>query len=195
MALADRQRDGFEERLKRIQKGGANTMGEVHIGPKDEEKARKGKDKSTVQLKKKKHKAPKRGGLIMLFVGLFIGVLCMFVGKAADFHMFAEGGLAPMEVPIAALEPYMVYAPFVFAGLLALIFAWTFQMSTLMRKVAVIAGLTGAVYFEGDLVNQFPGIYTSMFNEAYVTAAPEPKLDDLIAQATEMASASTGDQP
>ena len=61
MAIAQVQRQSFEDRLKRINSGGPNTMGEVHIGPRDEENARKGKANNTVRVKKSKRKPVKVG--------------------------------------------------------------------------------------------------------------------------------------
>ena len=55
MSLSNAQRDGFDRRISRIKKGGANTMGEVHIGPVDEEVARsskKGKGRNTIRVKR-----------------------------------------------------------------------------------------------------------------------------------------------
>ena len=56
MAIADTQRKGFEDRLSRIKQGGANTMGEVQIGPRDETDSRKSKPTNTVRIKRKKPK-------------------------------------------------------------------------------------------------------------------------------------------
>lgn len=174
MNIGQVQRDGFEERLMRIQKGGANTMGEIQIGPRDDNE-RSSKPSNTVRVKRKKAKNVNLGegsNAVLVPTALIIGALSMFVGKAAAYHLFSEGGLATMEIPVPAVEPYLPYAPFVFAGFLALMFSWTFGFSNIMRKLAVVAGLAGVFWFEGDLIERFPGIYTNFYSEAYVAEAP-----------------------
>ena len=85
MAIAETQRSGFEDRLSRIKKGGANTMGEVQIGPRDEANARKSKQTNTVRLKRKKPKSVNIGegsNLVLAPVAAAVGGLSMFVGQA-----------------------------------------------------------------------------------------------------------------
>ena len=89
MAIAQVQRQSFEDRLKRINSGGPNTMGEVHIGPRDEENARKGKANNTVRMKKSKRKPVKVGqgsSAILVPLAVFIGAFCALVGQAESRH-------------------------------------------------------------------------------------------------------------
>ncbi len=86
---------GFNDRIKRIKKGGANTMGEVHIGPRDEvragDKGRKSKPSNTVRMKSKRKKNVNVGegsGSSMIILAAVFGGLSMFVGQAAAFHFF-----------------------------------------------------------------------------------------------------------
>ena len=189
MSLSKNQRDGFEDRLKRIKKGGVNTMGEVQIGPRDEVRTGKkaSRPSNTVRMKRKKKEVALGEGSnwVMVPVALFIGGLSMFVGGAAAYHFFG-GGLMPIEIPVAAVEPVIPYANFIFAGLLALIFSWTFGFTNKKRKFALLLGLGAVFFFEGDLIKRFPGTYASMYSKEYVANGPEPSMPGLIVRAQEL---------
>ncbi|MEP2260388.1 MAG: hypothetical protein ABJI00_03170 [Paracoccaceae bacterium] len=167
---------GFEDRIKRIKKGGANTMGEVHIGPRDEvrsgKKGRKSKPSNTVRMKAKNTKKVKLGegsGSTLILLALVFGGLSMFVGQAAAFHFFQEGGLVPIAPP-AALEPYMQYGPIAIGGTLAFLFMWTFHLSSIMRATALIGGCAAVFVYHTELVAKVPGLYASFFTKEYVEA-------------------------
>jgi hypothetical protein len=174
--MARSNQSGFEDRLKRIQKGGANTMGEVHIGPRDEvranQKSRKSKPSNTVRMKAKRGKKGNIGensGSALVVLAAMFGALSMFVGQAAAFHLFQDGGLVPVTPP-EAIAPYIQYAPIAFGATLALLFMWTFRLSTLMR-VTALAGACAAVFiYHTELVQSVPGLYTGFFTKEYVAS-------------------------
>lgn len=173
MSLSNAQREGFDRRLSNIRKGGANTMGEVQIGPRDETTARKGKKHTnTVRLKKKKNKKVKdldRGSVIaMLPLAALFGGLSMFVGQAADFQLFAEGGLFGLDTPHPALEPYMEYAPFALGGVLALLFVYTFRLGGGLKLIALGAGFWAVFQYKIALIHTFPGMYAGFFSKEFV---------------------------
>ena len=174
MATAQATHSTFEDRLKRINKGAANTMGEVHIGPRDEEKARAGKATNTVRLnvKKKKVKVGEGSNLVLVPVAIMIGALSVFAGQAAGFHLFQDGGLMPVSIPeaLAAIEPYLIQAHLVIGGILALIFTWTFGFNGVFRKLAVAVGFGAMLFGQVQVMERFPTIYANFFSEAYVAA-------------------------
>ena len=176
MSLSNAQRDGFDRRISRIKKGGANTMGEVHIGPVDEEVARsskKGKGRNTIRVKRKNPKKvdlTSGSTLTLSILAVFFGALSMFVGQAMDFHFFASGGLLNMTPPAMA-EDYMQYAQFAFGGLLALAFGWTFRLMRGLRFLALLAGFGAVYYYQSDLIQTLPGLYTGFFSKQFVEAA------------------------
>lgn len=175
MSISNVQRRGFEDRLDRIKQGGANTMGEVHIGPRDEVRAKEGKSTSTVRLKKSGRKKAVTLGegsnAVLVPLAVILGGVSMFVGQSAAFHLFAEGGLLQVALPVPALEPYVPYTHFAVAGILALMFGWTFRLTSTLRRLALIGGLAAVVYFQADIMQRIPGIYASFFSKAYVAEA------------------------
>ena len=172
MGTARATHQSFEDRLNRINKGAANTMGEVHIGPRDEETARSGKSTNTVRLKskKKKVKVGEGSNLVIVPVAIVIGALSVFAGQTAAFHLFQDGGLMPVSVPeaVAMVEPYLIHAHLVIGGLLALIFTWTFGFNGMFRKLAVAAGFGAMLFGQVQIMERFPTVYANFFSEAYV---------------------------
>ncbi|QMU59140.1 MAG: hypothetical protein GKR98_13640 [Boseongicola sp.] len=173
MSIGQAQRNSFEERIKRIGTNAPNTMGEVHIGPRDEKTARKGKSTNTVRLKNKKKKVRVGEGsnLVLVPVAVIIGGLSVFAGKAAAFHFFQDGGLMPIEIPVVAIQPYIIYAHLLIAGLLALMFTWTFGLKGMMRKLAVAIGFGAMLFGEIQMIEKFPETYANFFSKDYVAAA------------------------
>ncbi len=176
MGLANEQRDGFDRRISRIKKGGSNTMGEVHIGPVDEAQVygkKKGKPTNTVRVKKRRKKNVDIGSgstLTLAILAVFFGGLSMFVGQAVNFHLYDAGGLLQMTPPALA-EPYLQYAPFLFGGLLALAFGWTFRLMRGVRFLALAGGFGAVFYYQSDLIQAVPSLYAGFFSEEFVAAA------------------------
>lgn len=175
MSLSNSQRRGFEDRLSRIKKGGDNTMGEVHIGPRDEVRAgEKAVAKNTVRMKRKTKNVKIGEGSSMTLVPLafVFGAMSMFVGQAAAYHMFADTGLIQLDMSgLSAVEPYLPYAHFVFGGVLALLFGWTFRMTSAVRFLALVGGLAVMVHYQSDIIQKAPGVYQAFFSKAYVKEA------------------------
>ena len=185
MSMAREQRDAFDERLKRINKGAPNTMGEVHIGPREEVRAgQKSKTNNTIRVKRKKKNVNIGEGsnTVLVPTAFVIGALSMFAGGAMAYHFFG-GGLMPIEIPVEAIQPAIPYADLIFAGLLALLFMWTFGFTNKKRKLALILGLAGVFYFEGDLIERYPNTYAAVYSEDYVASAPEPRAPGLVDRA------------
>lgn len=176
MGIAKEQREGFDKRIAKIRKGGSNTMGEVHIGPVDEAQVygkKKGKATNTVRMKKKKQKNVDLNSgstLTLAILAVLFGGLSMFVGQALNFHLYDAGGLMQMTPP-AAVEPYVQYAPFVFGGLLALAFGWTFHLMRGIRFLALVAGFVAVFYYQADLIQAMPSLYAGFFSEEFVANA------------------------
>ncbi|MEQ9054927.1 MAG: hypothetical protein RLO38_09530 [Roseovarius confluentis] len=171
MAISDTQRKGFEDRLSRIKKGGANTMGEVQIGPRDEVDARKSKPTNTVRLKRKKAKRVNLGegsNLVLAPIAAAVGGLSMFVGQAAEYHLFQPGGLFNITIPVEAVAPAIPYAHFIIAIALALALSWAFGLTNLIRRMALIAGLAAVTVWQTELVERYPAVYSGVFSEAFV---------------------------
>ena len=164
--------NGFEDRLSRIHKGGANTMGELQVGPREEIRAgSKSKPSNTVRMKRKNTKKQEIGrasGMSLFLLAFFFGAFSMFVGQVANFHMFVPGGLTPLNLGETAVAPYLPFAHMIIGGVLAVMFAWTFRLLTMMRIVATVAGLFAVMQYHTELVEFAPGTHVKFFSKAYV---------------------------
>ncbi len=172
MSLAEEQRRSFENRLGRIRDQASNTMGEVHIGP-AEARASEGKPKNRVRVKSKKDTKEVMLGqgsnTVLIPVGFILGGLSMFAGMALNFHLFDPRGLlGGLSAPHPALEPYMIYAPLVFASVFALAFSWTFHLSNFLRRAALVAGVIAGFVYHPQLVDTFPGTHVTFYSKQYV---------------------------
>ncbi len=173
MSLANAQRDGFDKRIAKIRKGGSNTMGEVHIGPVDEAQVygkKKSRATNRVRVKKKKAKnidLNSGSTLTLALLAVLFGGLSMFVGQAVDYHLFGAGGLGQLAPP-AGLEDYMFYAPFLFGGILALTFGWTFHLLRGIRFLGLLAGFIAVFHYNTEMVQAIPKVYAGLFSKAYV---------------------------
>lgn len=176
MSLSNAQRDGFDRRISRIKKGGKNTMGEVHIGPVDEAQVYgKNKSKATNRVRVKKKKAKNvdlNGGstLMLAILAVFFGGLSMFVGQAMNYHFYGAGGLMSLTPPIG-LEDYVQYAPFLFGGILALAFGWTFHLMRGIRFLGLVGGFGAVFYYQSELIQKVPGLYAGFFSKEFVETA------------------------
>jgi hypothetical protein len=126
-----------------------------------------------VRIKKKRAKKVDLNSgstMTLSILALFFGGLSMFVGQAADFHLFAAGGLVQLTPP-EIIAPYIQYVPFAIGGFLALAFGWTFHMLRGIRFLA-LAGSFGAVYYyQAELIQKVPGLYASFFSKEFVETA------------------------
>lgn len=172
MALADAQRAGFEDRLTRIKKGGANTMGELQIGPRDESQRGKSRPSNTVRIKRKKQKNVNIGegsNVVFGLIAVIVGGLSMMVGQATEFHLFQPEGLFTLSMSTETIAPVLPYIQYIVGGVLALALGWAFGLTNTIRRMALIAGLVGATVWHTELVERYPGLYTAIFSEAYVS--------------------------
>jgi hypothetical protein len=103
-------------------------------------------------------------------LALLFGGLSMFVGQAVAFHLYGEGGILNLTPPEFSVE-YIQYAPFVFGGLLALAFGWTFRLMRGLRFLALIGGFYAVHHYQAELIQTFPGTYAGFFSKGFVNAA------------------------
>ncbi len=168
--MAELHRKGFEERLARIQQGGPNCIGHVHVGPREEVRARDA-EKAKKAIVAKARKAQRRGSpvatVLLLPIALGIGAVSMFAGRVASYQFFTDG--APYAFSLGGVGSAM-FADVAVAAVLAIVLAWAFHLTFGMRRLAVLAGFVLMMTAEGQVVERFPDIYETFFSETYVTA-------------------------
>jgi hypothetical protein len=167
-SMSELHRQSFEDRLARIRQGGPNTIGEVHIGPREEVRARDAKAAVKVlQSRKKKRRGSIVSTLLVLPVAAALGAFSIFAGRVAAFQLFSEEGL--YSVALAGV-PATMFADILIASVLAMVLAWTFHMTYGLRRVAIIGGFVAMMTGEFMLIQEYPEVFSAFFSDTYVTA-------------------------
>lgn len=172
MAKSSADLKSFEERLKRIHKGGPNTSGHVVVGPvEDPEKARK---KSRRYRKPGAFAARMKQAfthLMLLPVSFAVGAFAIFAGIVGVYHLnrfevipVAEAGFMQQVAGNAEL-----WLALVLAGLLG----WSFRLLTGPRKIGLVAGLGLAFVLQDAVIAQYPDVFANLMSDV--------TLDDAIA--------------
>lgn len=167
---AEDHRQTFEARLARIKQGGPNTIGQIHVGPPAEVRARDAKAAAAAPKagsRKRRGSSPLRT-LIALPVAAALGALAMFAGRVAAFRFFSDEGLYSVSV---AGVPAEMFADILIATVLAILLAWTFHMTYGMRRAALVAGFVAMMVGEIDLMKTYPDLFETVFSETYVAGA------------------------
>lgn len=167
-SLAEKHRKSFEDRLSRIQHGGPNCIGEVHVGPREEVRARDA-DKARKSVAKAAARARRRGSplvtLLLLPIAAALGAVSVFAGRVASFQFFQDGGDYAFAL---AGVPSAMFADLMIAGVLAFLLAWSFRLTWGLRRLAVLGGFVAMMTGEFFVVERFPDVFAAFFSETYV---------------------------
>lgn len=107
---SDHQKNAFQSRLKRIRKGGPNTMGQVYIGSAE--------DGIDVNDAIKPH-----FGIVATLISLVLGAAAYLLGDLIQFHLVSEMEAMLAEYAPAEAMPYVTdYGNFILAAAIFLLF-------------------------------------------------------------------------
>ncbi|MBT8474200.1 MAG: hypothetical protein HKO95_10985 [Rhodobacteraceae bacterium] len=159
-AMAEGQRDVFVERLKRIEKGGPNTIGELLIGPGDVEGPK-------LKKQRKKLRLGWLGDIAIMPFAAALGAVAMLSGRVGAYHLTQPGAEG---VAMVTSDAMILMTDIGIALTLALALAWCFKLGRGLRLVALVAGFLGVMLFEAQLIEQAPDAFVALFSETYVSA-------------------------
>ena len=168
-AFADVQRQGFDERIRRIHSGGRNTSGTIYVGPADVDS----QPKKEKRRRRKRRERGERSGpspLSALFMWPFaflIGALAMLAGRVAAFQLT----LRPEMLPPEYASLIMLVADFGIAAVLMIALGWAFHLGGGMRKWFLAAGFVAVMVAEPLIIRQAPDLFVPFFSENYVAAS------------------------
>ena len=173
-AMADVQRVGFDERIRRIQSGGPNTSGTIYIGPqegdapKQKERRRWRKQKRARAAKTRPLDAPSPLVIVLSWPFAFlIGALCMLAGRVALFQL----SLQPDVLPPEWSDLIMLTADVAVAALLLIALGWAFSLGGGLRRILLCAGFLAMMLGEAMVIREAPDVFVPLFSENYVAAA------------------------
>ncbi|NNF23986.1 MAG: hypothetical protein HKN63_04180 [Rhodobacteraceae bacterium] len=163
-SMSDGNKAAFQERIQRIKTGGAGTMGEILVGPPDEEEVL-GRKKSGKKSKKPVSALPSWRDNIkypLTIAGVFIfGMAAVFVARYVRFHMMG-GSLAGDDPDLAMI------LDFVMAG------AVTFFLTSLLNTrgseftLAKTAGIAVMIATMHNMVHFQPTAFGKVFSPEWV---------------------------
>lgn len=168
-ALAQAQRTGFDDRIRRISRGdGPNVMGRIEVGPREEvrayEKGKKGAKKIPLA-------GQRRGGgiamLIILPLAALIGAASMFAGRIGAFHLFSGQGLYLIELPGWNIA---LWGDVAIGATIALMLGWAFRLGHGLRRLTLLFGFAAMMPSEAFLLQEYPEVFERIYTPAYVTA-------------------------
>ena len=159
-SMADGNKEAFQERIQRIQSGGPGTMGEILVGPPDEEALRNSK-------KSKKGASARSTRRLSLtypvkIAALFLaGMAAVLVARLIRFH-FMGGTLAGDDPDFALmLDGGIAIAVAFCVGMLLRAKGSAFTTA----KIVGIAAMIGCMH---NLVHAAPGVFASVFSLEWV---------------------------
>ncbi|MDU8945599.1 hypothetical protein [Ovoidimarina sediminis] len=156
--MAEGQKQSFQDRIGRIEKGGANTMGTIYMGAVEA-------DGKTIQPKRRKRKG---GGLIvgllMLPLAIVFGGIAMLGGRIGLFQLAAQPDLIAEEYA----ETIMAWGDLGIGLVLMFVFAVALKMGKGIRKYGLAAGFIAVMLGEPLLIQQAPELFVPAFSEEYV---------------------------
>ena len=182
--MAQRQQQSFEERIGRIRTGDSvNLSGELHVGPREEVRAKDVEKAKKKQLKKRRRERPARQAIdafdVLLFpVAMAVGALALLAGRLVTFHFLTPGGRFPIDT--AAMLPgfdVAMWGDLALIAAFALILAWMFRFTTGLKRLGVLMGVALMMPGETLLVQNFPDEAALAFSDSYVAEArarPDP---------------------
>jgi hypothetical protein len=155
----DRQKSQFEARLKRISAGGANTMGQVYVGP-AEDSERFGKKRRAVSVLPSPRETI---GYPLSIVGaILIGMLAVLISRWARYTI--SGGSLTGEDPdiMMAIDAGLALA-------IGFVLKQIFRLTGKVQETSKTIGIFAMVCIMHNFVHVWPGAFEMAFSPEWVT--------------------------
>ncbi len=163
MINPDRQKKQFEERLRRISAGGANTMTQVYVGPVEETATGTPKKRVVSPLPTMRETI----GYPASIVGAFLlGMLAVLITRWVRFTM-AGGTLTGEDADIMmAIDGGLALA-------IGFVLKQMFRLSGKVQETAKTMGIFAMICVMHNLVHVWPGAFEKAFSPEWVTNVVE----------------------
>jgi hypothetical protein len=167
----DEHKRKFEERLKRIQRGGPNTTGHIYVGEATSDTGTPGVRASIGRA------GGWFVGLLVLPVAAILGGLSMAIGRFGSFHMASGEGQFTVQA-VADFSPHLGGAAgaILLGSLVALILRWSFRLQAPVQGLAMVLGFGAVLLGEQMLVERAPGLFAALMSEDYVMDRLYPEM-------------------
>ena len=172
--MADMQRQSFQERIQRIQKGAPNTIREGQLAALTEVQGRSSAGKRTAKaqeaaLRKLRGDIKPRGRnrLSAVMLALAVGAASLVAGRAVAYRLSAEGGILAQDV---AGIPAVLFGDVAIAACLAILLTRFLGFTSRPSRVAVVIGFAAMMASETFLVRAYPDVFSAVYSESFVAS-------------------------
>lgn len=176
--MADIQRQTFQARIKRIEKGGPNTMGHILIGPQDDTV---GKTKKPKKVRKGQSFGQRLSAaiadLFIMPISFALGGFAMLTGLVATVQ-FKAAGIIPAEAE--GLQAQMIpYADVMIALIVGLTIGGLLRLSKGQRKIALFVGIAAVFFGQDALMATYPDVFDRLMSPEAALPLPAEALSGL----------------
>lgn len=156
MINADIQKQEFAGRLKRIEKGGPNTMGHVYVGPAE--------DAGGGDIVDKPH-----FGIFATIAALLLGALAYGLGNLGQFHFLSvDGAYLPERLGESGAMVAATFGDLVIAALAVLILLRLFRLRGFGPVLVGAIGIFGMMGVQSYAIQAMPEVYAALYSDAYI---------------------------
>lgn len=171
-SMAQRQKQAFQSRIKRINKGGPNTSGYLLVGSQD---GTAGKRNKPIRIRRGETFGTRLAAAIKnLFiapVAFVVGGLSMVLGIAAAYHLDALQFTQSIEIEQAAF--LLEHIDLLMAVLLALVLGFVLRLGRGPRFLAMMVGLIAVFILQDQLMSAYPEPFAVLMPDQGFTL-PDP---------------------
>ena len=176
-SFSDKQHKMFEARLKRIDRGGPNTSGQIIVGPPDTS----GKTKRVRRFRRNGDFLSRLGGalghLLVVPASFALGAAAVLAGRVGEHHV-ERAGLPDMAqagiMQFAALQSEFVIAALVVLGVGAM-----FGLNRGPRKLAVVMGFAACFVLQDTIIETYPDAFARLMPDTALTLPDIAALADI----------------
>ena len=159
-SMAETQKTSFHARIKRIHKGGPNTMGHILVGSQD---SSQGKPMKPIKLRRGPGFFGRLGlaflDLALMPVSFALGGVAMILGIALIFQLELAGLVETAE------EGFWAYSEVCAALVLAIALGGVLRLAKGPRKIALFLGVAAVYFLEPQLRAAYPEPFAFLMPE------------------------------
>lgn len=163
MIEPERQKKEFSERLRRISAGGENTMGQIYVGPVDEEAVRKKGRRAAAGLPSIRGTVGIPASIVFAFL---LGMLAVLITRYARYSMTGSTLTGEDADITMAIDAGLALA-------IGFVLKLLFRLTGKVQETAKTLGVFAMICAMHNLVHSWPGAFEIAFSPEWVTEVIE----------------------
>ena len=159
MINPERQKNEFNERLRRISAGGENTMSQIYVGPVDEVAVRKKSKRAAAGLPSLRSTVGYPASIVLAF---FLGMLAVLITRYVRFSMTGSDLTGEDADITMAIDAGLALA-------IGFVLKQMFRLSGKVQETAKTIGIFAMICVMHNLVHTWPGAFEIAFSPEWVS--------------------------